>query len=133
MTKKENQQGPGDEWVEYPLSGPKRRAGEPDQREGSPVAPDSAGTWTTYDGGVYQCEVWVVRESLGDYSAFAAHLPGVTARGADPESALTEIRSAAAATIRSYLDLGVTVPWTSEPIDLEDLVPQVKRWILVHA
>lgn len=128
MTEKNRREEPGDEWIAYPLSGPERGpTGD------AKSAPGESGHWTTYGAGVYQCEVWVVRETGGEYSAFAAHLPGVVAQGADPEEAIAEIQSAAGATIRSYVDLGRSIPWTREPIDLEELVPLVKRWVLVRA
>ncbi len=133
MTEKNCQGEPGDEWILYPLSGPTRDAGEPSRLDGSPPALDPAWKWTTYNHGVYQCEVWVVRETSGEYSAFAAHLPGLSAQGADPDDAIAEFRGASAATIRSYLEHGRGIPWTSEPIDLEDSVPQAKRWILIQA
>jgi len=133
MTEENRRQGSGDEWISYPLPHPAPPEGEASEPLGSPASSTPPADWTTYGEGVYQCEVWVVREPSGEYSAFAAHLPGVVAQGADPDEAIAEMKSAAGATIRSYMDLGRSIPWTREPIELDQLVPLVKRWVLVRA
>ncbi len=100
----------------------------------SNVVPEEHGlTWTLYGGGVYECEVWVLQEDDGSFSAFAARLPGVVAQGDDPEHAFYEIQRALTATIISYKEVGQPVPWSDEPIKLETEREISKRWILVNA
>ncbi|MEW6072919.1 MAG: type II toxin-antitoxin system HicB family antitoxin [Planctomycetota bacterium] len=95
---------------------------------------EGVAVWTTYGGGVYECEVWVAEEAEGGFSACAAQLPGVVAQAEDIDRVLYEIQRALSATIASYITRGEDVPWTDEPTAGLELVetPLLKRWILVN-
>jgi len=77
----------------------------------------------------FRCEVRLISEEDGRWSAYLARLPGVTAFGDDEESALGNIKDAIVATLESYDPLE-TVPWLSEP---EAPQPTEKtRWVVVN-
>ena len=89
-------------------------------------------SWTIYGGRVFECEVWIVEDEDGGYSAFAARLPGVVAQADEIDIALFEIERALGAAIASYLEHAEPIPWTEDPIQI-DSQPLLKQWILVNA
>ena len=58
-----------------------------------------------------RCQVAVVREDDGGYSAIVLNLPGAGSCGATEEEALKNARDAVAGVVESYRDDGVEVPW----------------------
>lgn len=99
------------------------------------IGPHSADlvAWTVYGKRVFECEVWIVAEEEGGYTAFAAYLPGVVAQADEAELALLEIGQALSAAVASYLEHDEPVPWTDDPIEIDSDKPILRRWILVNA
>jgi predicted RNase H-like HicB family nuclease len=88
------------------------------------------GEWQEFQGNAYSCQVYLLPEQEGGYSAIAATLPGVASQGETEEEALENITEALAAAISAYKDNGMKIPWRQEPREPE---PEAKiRWVAVH-
>lgn len=119
-----------DEYVRFKEN---RDSTSPSEEIGSAASKEVLLAWTIYGRKVLECEVWVVEEAEGGYSAFAAHLPGVVAQSEERDLALFEIERALGAVISSYLERAETIPWTEDPIELATDKPILKQWILLNA
>jgi len=85
--------------------------------------------WTTFAGSrAYQCNVAVVAEPTGGYSAHARNLPGAVSQGESVESALENITEACRGVLEEYLSTG-HIPWSD--VEIEGTVVAEKR-ILVN-
>jgi len=77
----------------------------------------------------FQCHV-IIRPDDDGFMAFASELPGVMSQGDSINEALDNVRDAFQATMASYFDNGLDVPWKNrgaaeiEPGDID-------RWIVV--
>jgi predicted RNase H-like HicB family nuclease len=84
-----------------------------------------------YAPNVYRCQVYILREDDGRYSAIAATLPGVASYGASEQEALRHIEEAFGAAIETYKEGDGKIPWLSAP---EEPPPDSEtRWITVYA
>lgn len=90
--------------------------------------PTIAGEWKEYQGGVYRCPVYVIREPGGEFSAVAANLPGVASYGDSEQEALAHVTEALAAALQEYKASGMSIPWADTPAE----VGAVKRWVVVN-
>ena len=80
--------------------------------------------------GLYRCKVILVPEENGEYSVYAATLPGVASQGKTEEEALTNIVEAFEGVLATYREQGEKVPWTEVPREQERGAKI--RWVIVH-
>ncbi len=63
----------------------------------------------------YSCEIRVSRGEDGGYIAYVATLPGAVGQGADFPSAVKDVAEALQATIKTYVEEKMPIPWRQAP------------------
>lgn len=102
-----------------------------DRRGGSAPIVFSKEGWRSFESGkAYRCRVLVNEEDDGGFSVFALRLPGTISQGDTFDEAIANIRDALAGSIRTYMEMGRTVPW--KDVDVDDRKNSEERWILVN-
>src|SRR5262249_20223028 len=101
-----------------------RRPGE------SGIHPIATIPWHAPSGVIYRCQVALLLEEDGRFSAYAMTLPGVASQGKTEEEALDNIVKAFEAVLAVYKQQGETIPWTAPPRELERGAQE--RWVIVH-
>ncbi|MCH7812622.1 MAG: type II toxin-antitoxin system HicB family antitoxin [Planctomycetes bacterium] len=87
--------------------------------------------WKEYKPGVlYRCRARLLAEDDGRISVYVPELPGVASYGDTPDEAEANIAEALQAVLRSYLDAGQKIPWSSEAPPCEK--DEEDRWLQVH-
>lgn len=99
-------------------------AGAPDQCETALLH------WAVYDGGVYCCEVRLVTEVDGGFSAYVPGLPGVASEGETTEEVLENVKEALTGAIETYRDDDQPIPWKHDEAPLQS--NEIARWVVVH-
>ena len=89
------------------------------------------GEWTEYaPGTVFSCQVYLVPDVEGGFSASVADLPGVASEGDTEEETLANITEALAAAIEAYKQEGRKAPWLKAPRSPHP--EALTRWVTVH-
>lgn len=79
----------------------------------------------------YRCDLAIIHEEDGTFSAIVLNLPGAGSCGDTSEEAIENVHEAIAGVILSYKSRGEEIPWKSE----SDALPSGADWkrILVNA
>ncbi len=95
--------------------------------------PHTFADWTPRDAAetTYHCDVGLIPEEDGTFSAIVLNLPGVGSCGATRDEALRNVREAILGAIESYAAHHEEIPWRESVLD--DLPKDAERkWILVN-
>ena len=79
---------------------------------------------------MHECRAVIVPDEDGGYCAFARRLPGVVSQGDTVDEAFTNVCEAFAATLETYRELKMEIPW--EQIALDHGKTSQERWAMVH-
>jgi predicted RNase H-like HicB family nuclease len=80
---------------------------------------------------VYHCNIAMIREEDGSYTAIVLNLPGAASEGATEDEAMANVRESICGLVESYTATGDPIPW-KDPVPC-DVPPDAKtKWILVY-
>ena len=80
----------------------------------------------------YRCDICLIREEDGSFSAVVLNLPGAGSCGETSEQAMENVREAVLGVIDSYLEAGEEIPWRDSTSD-DIPVGATRKRILVDA
>lgn len=81
----------------------------------------------------YVCEVRIVREEEGGFSAYAPQLPGAHSQGETEQEASENIKEAVGSLIRSYLGSNEEIPWVDRSTVGPRQEGEMAKWVTIDA
>ncbi len=81
----------------------------------------------------YVCEVRIVREKQGGFSAYAPQLPGAHSQGETVQEASKNIKEAVSSLIRSYLGSNEEIPWVDRSAVVLRQEGEMAKWVTIDA
>jgi predicted RNase H-like HicB family nuclease len=93
---------------------------------------DQLPNWSEAIPEVYRCDVCLIPEKDGSFSAIVLNLPGTGSCGATREEALQNVREAVLGVVESYAAHGEEIPWR-DSLGIEVPKGADRKWILVNA
>jgi len=71
--------------------------------------------WQELAPNTFVCRARICKEEDNRFTAYATRLPGVASQGDTFDDAVNNIVDAFTETLKSYLELGVDIPWELDP------------------
>jgi len=84
--------------------------------------------WQTMPAGTFECDVCLVPEDEGGYSAYLPHLPGVVSEGETLEDAAERIVEAFLGAVEVYKEQNKPIPWLEHAEETPD---NAKVWRII--
>ncbi|QEG35395.1 type II toxin-antitoxin system HicB family antitoxin [Bythopirellula goksoeyrii] len=95
------------------------------------ILQDVRASWHYFGDRSYVCHMMITPED-GGFTAHAIRLPGVVSEGDTVDEAVENIIDAFQATLQSYIESGMDIPWTDPTEEVDRPAGATERRILVN-